>query len=107
MAGTSLDYFGGTLPGTTSNLDPSSASKPAGSAGLAVGTGTGRLGVVPILSDLGGGVGELITDFWEWLKTPFGPISPGNLALMVMVVFAAIIAWNFMLYHVRIAAEAI
>lgn len=107
MAGVDSDYLGGVLPGTTGNLDPSTTNQPAGAAGLAVGTGTGRFGIVPLAAELGGDLGTVVNDFWDWLKTPFGPISPLNLSIIVGVLFLAIFGWNLFLYHVRIAAEAI
>jgi hypothetical protein len=108
MAGSVSDYFGGVIPGTTGNLDPTSARNPAGSAGVALGTGTGSHGVIPIVSNLGGGVTSAITDFLDWLNTPFKtPMSPGSVGILVGVIIVAILVWNFVLYHVRIAAEAI
>lgn len=102
------DALGGILPGTTGNLDPGSAAMPAGSAGLAVGTGTGKFGVIPMASNLGGGVVNAITEFDDWLTTPFKtPMSPWSVALLVGVVLVSILAWNLIIYHVRIAAEAI
>jgi hypothetical protein len=108
MAGTDSDWLGGILPGTTANLDPSSTANPAGSAGLALGTGTGRFGAIPMVSNLGGGIATAITEFDDWLSTPFKtPMSPGGVALLVGVILASILVWNLVLYHVRIAAEAI
>lgn len=108
MAGGASDYWGGTIPGTTGNLDPTSAAKPAGSAGAALGTGTGQHGVIPLVSNLGGGVTSAIQDFLDWLNTPFKtPMSPASVGLLVGVIIIAILGWNFILYHVRIAAEAI
>lgn len=107
MAGYS-DALQGLLPGTTGNLDLGSANQPAGSAGLAVGTGTGRFGVIPIVSNLGGGVVTAISEFDDWLKKPFKtPMSPLSVGLLVGTILVAIIVWNFVIYHVRIAAEAI
>lgn len=107
MAGYDLESLGGILPGTTGNLDPGSAAAPAGSSGLALGTGTGQHGVVGMASNLGGGVTTAITEFDDWLKTPFGPMSPLSVTILVGVILVAILAWNMILYHVRIAAEAI
>lgn len=108
MADADTDWFGGTIPGTTSNLDPGSTNKPAGSAGVALGTGTGQHGVIPIVSNLGGGIATAISEFDDWLKTPFKtPMSPSSVAILIGVILAAIMFWNLVLYHVRIAAEAI
>lgn len=108
MAGTYSDALGGILPGTTGNLDPGSAANPAGSAGLALGTGTGMHGVIPMASNLGGGIANVITEFDDWLKTPFKtPMSPAGVFLLVGVILLAILGWNMVIYHVRIAAEAI
>lgn len=108
MSGTYSDALGGILPGTTGNLDPSSAAKPAGSAGIALGTGTGMHGVIPMVSNIGGGITNAITEFDDWLKTPFKtPMSIGSVALLVGVILVSILIWNMVIYHVRIAAEAI
>jgi hypothetical protein len=102
------DALGGILPGTTGEVDPSSTLKPAGSAGIALGSGTGQHGVIPLVSDIGGGVETAISEFWDWLNTPFKtPMSPAGVAILVGTILIAILAWNFILYHVRIAAEAI
>lgn len=96
------------LPGTTVNVDPNSAYPVAGDAGLAFGTGTGQQGIVPQTGGSGGGVANAIIGLWDWLNRPFTtPMSPMTLALMVGVVLVAIIFWNFILYHIRIAAETI
>lgn len=102
------DAVAGVLPGTTQNLDPSSANKPAGTAGAVLGTGTGQHGVVPIVSDITGGIGGAIKEFWDWLNEPFTqPMTPGSLTIVIGVILVAILFWNLVLYHVRIAAEAI
>jgi hypothetical protein len=108
MTGWFDEATAGLAPGTTGNLDPASTNKPAGSAGVAVGTGTGQHGVIPIISDLGGGMSAAIKDFWDWLNEPFTtPMTPASLTIMVGVILVAIVLWNLVLYHVRIAAEAI
>lgn len=108
MASAYSDALAGIMPGTTGQLDPSSTHMPAGSAGLAVGTGTGRFGLVPIVSDIGGGVTDAINDFWNWLNEPFTqPLTPGSLTIIVGTIIVAVMFWNLVLYHVRIAAEAI
>ena len=96
------------LPGTTQNLDPTSTKNPAGSAGLALGTGTGTHGVIPIASDLGGGVKAVIQDFYDWINSPFTePMTPGSVFVLIGVILVGILLWNMILFHVRIAAEAI
>lgn len=109
MSGGWLDSLGGLLPGTTQNLDPSSAANPAGAAGISIGTGTGRFGTIPMQSNLGGGtVGNVVQEFKDWLDTPFKtPLDPMTLVIVVGTIMVAIIGWNFILYHVRIAAETI
>jgi len=105
-----FDTWGGSpaMPGSTTNLDPSSTRWPAGTAGVALGTGTGQHGTVPVASNLGGGVSDAIDEFWNWLSEPFtGQLSPSGLFVLVGVVLISIIAWNFILFHVRIAAESI
>lgn len=109
MSGSWLDSLGGVLPGTTGNLDPSSTANPAGYAGVSVGTGTGRFGTIPMQSNLGGGlVSDVFQEFKDWLDTPFKtPLDPMSLVIVVGVILVSIIAWNFVLFHVRIAAETI
>ena len=98
----------GVLPGTTNNLDPSSAYPFAGSTGIAQGTGTSQHGIAPLLSGTGGTVSEAINDVWEWLNTPFNSkLSPVTVFAYVGAILVAIILWNLILYHVRIAAETI
>lgn len=104
----SLSASLGILPGTTINLDPSSAYPFAGSTGEAAGTGTGQHGVAPSLSSNGGGMGNGILSVWDWLNQPFqSPMSIVDVMLMVGVVIVSILLWNLILYHVRIAAETI
>lgn len=99
----------GIMPGTTGNLDPSSAALPAGTAGVALGSGTGQHGTIPIQSsNLGAGVTSAIQEFWDWINEPFTTdMSPASVMILVGVVLVSIVAWNFILYHVRIAAETI
>lgn len=109
------DWSGwGTIPGTTGNLDPSSSAKPAGTAGAGIGTGTGQHGFVPIFGrggdgqSLGGGMGAAISEFKAWLDQPFtSNMSPMSVFILIGVIAVSILAWNFILYHVRIAAESI
>jgi hypothetical protein len=98
----------GIAPGTTIAVDPSSAYPFAGSTGVASGTGTSQHGIAPLLSGTGGTVTEAIQDVWEWLNTPFNSkLSPVTVFAYVGAVLVAIILWNLILYHVRIAAETI
>lgn len=98
----------GVLPGTTGNLDPGSANKPAGAAGWSLGTGTGQHGVIPVVTGVTSGVKGVVNDFTTWINKPFTtPMTPGSLTMIVGTIFVAVVLWNFVLYHVRIAAEAI
>lgn len=102
----------GILPGTTGNVDPTSAFPIAGDAGVALGTGTGQHGVRPLPGiNLGGPAGMLANAFnsiWTWLNRPLNtPMAPTDIALVVGIIMIAIIIWNFFLYHLRIAAESI
>jgi len=103
---TEIDYSAGVLPGTTQQADPS-APGVTGSTGAMLGTGTGQAGAKPL--DLGGqGMGDIITRVYTWLNKPFvGDASPSDVFLLVGIVIIAVIAWNLILYHIRIAAEAI
>jgi len=75
--------------------------------GFAVGTGAGQHGFSPTFAGnltISGAVGSL----WAWLNEPFQrPLSPVGLALIVGAILIAVILWNFILYHIRIAAEAL
>jgi hypothetical protein len=98
----------GVLPGTTANLDPTSAYPFAGSSGVALGTGTQQHGVAPLLGGTGGTVSDGINGVWEWLNQPFqAQMSIMTVFGYVGAVIVAIIAWNLLLYHIRIAAETI
>lgn len=101
-----VDYSAGIIPGTTQQADPF-AYGVAGSAGVSLGTGTGRLGVQH--ADAGGSMGgNPFVAVWDWINRPFKtPLSPLDVAMLVGVILIAVIAWNFVLYHIRIAAEAI
>lgn len=99
-----IGYSAGIIPGTTGQADDW-APGVAGSAGLSLGLGTGAQGTTPIASN---GGGNPIVAVWNWLNTPFkAPMSPWSIALLVGVVLVSIIAWNLILYHIRIAAEEI
>jgi hypothetical protein len=97
----------GILPGTTTQADPN-APGVAGSTGTILGTGTGRLGLVPVAGLIGGGVGTALDEVWSFLNTPFtSPLDPTALFLIVGTILVAIVLWNLILYHIRIAAETI
>jgi hypothetical protein len=97
----------GVMSGTTNAVDPSSALPIAGSTGVAMGTGTSQHGVTPLLGN-GGSMSGAVNSVWQWLNTPFStPFSPVTTFAMVGAVIVAIILWNLILYHVRIAAETI
>ena len=98
----------GIAPGTTSTVDMSSAYPFAGSTGIASGTGTSKHGIAPLLGGNGGTVSDAINGVWEWLNTPFQQkLSPVTVFAYVGAVIVAIILWNLILYHIRIAAETI
>ena len=98
----------GTLPGTTINVDPASAYPIAGDAGIAQGQGVGQHGVSPMTDGLAGTIGDSVTGVWRWINRPFtSAMSPVDVFLLVGVVIVAALVWNLVLYHVRIAAEAI
>jgi hypothetical protein len=98
----------GILPGTTNQVDPSSAWPIAGSTGMLQGQGVGQYGVSPVIGDDGRGMGDAVTDVWDWLNKPFTtPMAPLNIFILVGIVILAALVWNLILYHVRIAAETI
>jgi hypothetical protein len=89
-------------------VDALSASPIAGDTGIAVGRGVGQQGVTPLIGSEDAIVTDAVNDVWEWLNTPFRqPMSPTGLFLMVGSVLVAIMLWNLILYHIRIAAETI
>jgi hypothetical protein len=98
------DGSAGVLPGTTGQLDFGTPGG-AGTSGMTLGTGTGQHGTQTVNSN---GTSNPFVAAWTWLNTPFKtPMSPSTTFLLVGVVLVAIIAWNLILYHIRIAAEAI
>jgi hypothetical protein len=105
-----MDPLAGLLPGTTSQVDPAAVGA-AGDAGYAVGTGTGQHGIVPEVTGGGGVVGlfkDTVLSLWAWINKPIStPMSPYSIFVGVGVLLIVILAWNFILYHVRIAAESI
>lgn len=97
----------GVMPGTTINVDPSSAFPIAGQTGSAGGTGTGQHGVSPLIGG-GGSIADAINSTWTWLNTPFTQVmSPTGIMLVVGAVIVSILIWNMLLYHIRIAAETL
>jgi hypothetical protein len=89
-------------------MDPSLAALGFDQTGQSSGTGTGQQGHAPLLAGSGGTVTDAVNSVWDWLNTPFtAPMSPVGIAMIVGAIFVAIILWNFVLYHVRIAAETI
>jgi hypothetical protein len=45
---------------------------------------------------------------WQWLNAPFTTnMSPIDVGLLVGTVIIAILVWNLILYHLRIAAESL
>jgi hypothetical protein len=107
LLGQDADPGAGVLPGTTSQADPWAAGV-AGSTGVSVGTGTGQHGVVPIEGLTGGGVAGAIQHVWDWINKPFTtPLSTVEITLIVGVILVAVILWQFILFHIRIAAETI
>lgn len=89
--------------GTTGQLDPGTYGG-AGSSGIALGTGTGQQGNQTVDTS---GTNPFVA-VWQWLNTPFTtPMSPWSVALLVGVVLVAVIGWNLLLYHIRIAAETL
>jgi hypothetical protein len=89
--------------GTTGQLDADTAGG-AGSSGLSLGTGTGQQGHATVDT-------TNANPFWtvyDWIRTPLTtPLSPWTVMLLVGVVIIAVIAWNLVLYHIRIAAETL
>src|ERR1700727_3713541 len=97
----------GVMSGTTSQVDPSSAWPIAGTTGIAAGTGTAQHGITPLLGN-GGSMSGAVNGVWQWLNKPFQtPFSPVTTFAAVGAVLVAILLWNMILYHVRIAAESI
>ena len=73
----------------------------------AAGSGAGRYGISVGMSG-GSGMGDAVNSVWDWLNRPFAaPMSPSGIFLLVGSVLVAILLWNVILYHVRIAAETL
>lgn len=99
-------YSLGVVPGTTINVDPSSAWPIAGSAGTALGTGTGQQGITPQAGGMT--VGNVMQGFWDWLNAPLTqPISAYSIFLIIGAISASWILWALIFYHIRIAAESL
>jgi hypothetical protein len=98
----------GILPGTTDAVDPASAWPIAGDTGIAQGSGVGQHGVTPMTGPITDTVGGAAASVWDWINKPFTQaMAPIDVFLLVGVVIIAAVVWNLVLYHVRIAAEAI
>ena len=81
----------GVMPGTTGQVDSSSAWPIAGQTGVTLGTGTGQHGVSPTGVGNGGGMFGAVNKVWSWLNTPFQqPMDPVTLGLMVGVVLIVV-----------------
>jgi hypothetical protein len=51
---------------------------------------------------------DALSRVWAWLNRPFStPMSPVDIGLLIGVILIAILFWNLLLYHIRIAAESI
>jgi hypothetical protein len=101
---TEVDYSAGILPGTTQQADPWQ-SGVAGSSGVSMGTGTGQNGSVPVGDGMDGGFVAPVMDF---LNKPFTtPLSKADVFLLVGTILIAVLLWNLILFHIRIAAESI
>jgi len=85
-----------------------SVSGIAPTGGIAQGTGTGRYGVVTTPTMGGGTIGSGIASVFSWINEPFTrPLNPGVLFLIVGVIILSIMAWNMILFHLRLASETI
>lgn len=94
----------GIVPGTTSVLDPGTPGG-AGSSGVSLGTGTGQHGSIGVT---GMGNSNPLVTLWQWLNEPFTTaMSATDVFLLIGVIAVSLIAWNLILMHIRIAAEAI
>lgn len=99
------DYSAGVLPGTTGQADPWLPGV-AGSSGVSLGTGTGQQGSVPVGD--GGSMSNIITPVVDFLDKPFStPLNKMDVFWIVGTVAVAIVIWNLILFHIRIAAESI
>lgn len=78
---------------------------PPDPTGIAEGTGTGPQGAIATSNPVQNlGLQSLV----DWLKAPFTqPLDPLSLFLIVGVVIVSVVLWNFILFHIRLAAETI
>jgi hypothetical protein len=89
-------------------MDPTLAALGFGDSGQTAGTGAGVQGHSPTLVGTGGAMTNGINAVWDWLNQPFSrPMSPIGITLIVGAVLIAVIVWNLVLYHIRIAAETL
>lgn len=99
-----FDYSAGIVPGTTGNADPGAAGV-AGSSGVTLGTGTGQQGHRMVE---GGAVSNPFVIVKQWLDQPFTtPMNKTDVFVLIGTILVAVLLWNLILYHVRIAAEQI
>jgi hypothetical protein len=99
-----IDPGAGVLPGTTAQLDPG-LSGGAGQSGVTLGTGGGQQGHQNVGGFMGSNPFVLV---WQWLNKPFQtPMAPADVFMLLGVILVGIIAWNLILYHIRIAAETL
>lgn len=88
------------MSGSVSGLAPQS--------GVAVGTGTGPQGAVTVPTTGTASIGDGIASVLAWLNRPFTtPMSPQTLFLVVGIIIISVLAWNMILYHLRLAAETV
>ena len=101
------DILAGVAPGTTSQADwiPGTTT---GTFGAAAGTGTGQQGIAPLASWGAGTIGDAFASVRAWLDKPFTtPMSASTIFILIGVVLVSVIAWNLILYHIRLAAAEI
>jgi hypothetical protein len=98
-------YSQGILPGTTGQVDLGAVGA-AGTTGAGLGTGTGKYGYQTVQG--GDMSGNPFVAAWQWLNEPFKtPMPPFDIFLLVGVVLVSLLLWNMVLFHIRVAAEAI
>jgi hypothetical protein len=87
-------------------MDPTTAAAfGLDPSGYSEGTGTGTQGHTTLLS---GGPMDAFSSVWRWLNEPLaGSMSPVALSLLVGVILVALILWNIVLMHIRLAAETL
>lgn len=94
----------GVLPGTTGMADPDMPGV-AGSTGIAFGTGAGSHGLSPTDTTMNG---NPVVALWQWVRAPITtPMTGADIFKVIGFVLIGVIVWNMILYHIRIAAEAI